>query len=232
MKQVLFLIFFALIALNATGQVSSKEIKTDTTYLTWDVIPDDWTGADDSIFYEVRTVTYTNGREETIREAVGDTVTARNYLTNRTVDINRQLAQAAAITIQRPAVIRAGRVSNKALAGAGIGSVYSGLDTLFWREYLNASAAAPYIQNYSVTELGTDQAATMRRMANGNVRLSFNGNNYVCTILSDTWLRVKDYPAAGQNIDLFRTGPKRWESVSGINQANKIIPAIVLRKTN
>lgn len=232
MKQVT-LFFFLLFTVAAFGQ-NAKAIQSDTTYLEWDIIPEDWTGSDDSIFYEVRTVTYSNGREETVREAVGDTATTNSYFINRNVDINRQMAQAALIVIQRPSAVRANRVSDKAIINAGIGpGVYAGLDTLFWKEYLNASAQAPaHIQNYTATQAGTDFAATMRRMANGNVRLSFNGSNYVCTIYSDTWIRVMGYPVAGQSIDLFRTGPKQWTSVSGVNKSNRIIPTLNLKKAN
>ena len=232
MKQVITILFFTLLTVASFGQVSSKEIKSDTTYLVWDVVPEDWTGGDDSIFYEVRTVTYSNGREETIREAVGDTATTRNYFTNRTADINRQLAQAAGIVIERSAIVRAGRVSNKALTGAGIGSVYAQLDTLFWREYLNTNAAAPtYIQNLTVTQNGTDFAGTFRRMANGNIRFSFNGTNYVAVPYSDTWIRINSYPTSGQSIDLIKVGPKLWKSISGTNNGVRIIPTLQFRKT-
>lgn len=231
MKQVT-LLFFILLAVASFGQVSSKEIKSDTTYLVWSIVPEDWTGGDDSIFYEVRTVTYSNGREETIRQAVGDTVTTRNYFTNRTADVNRQLAQAAGIAIERSAVVRAARVSDKALTGVAIGSVFSQLDTLFWKEYLNPAAAAPaHIQNLTVTQNGTDFAGTFRRMANGNLRFSFNGNNYTTAIYSDTWIRINNYPANGQSTDLFRVSQRVWKSISGANNGTRIVPVLQFRKT-
>ena len=228
MKQGRFLLLF-LLPMIATAQ-QTTEVTSDTTYLEWDLIPEDWTGGDDSIFYEVRTVTYSNGRQETVREAVGDTVTTVSFFTNRSVDINRQTAQAAQIVIQRPAVVRAVRVSDKALLNANIGSVYNGLDSLFWREYLNAAAAFPYQQAYTARSAGTNFAATMRRLANGNIRLSFNSVNYQVLIYSDNWIRVRDFPISGQNTDLFRTGKNRWESVAGTSDGVNIVPALRLTK--
>lgn len=236
MKQKLFFlhakIFFALLFLPALAwSQTAKEITADTSYIEWDVIPSDWTGADDSIWYETKITTYSGGRTETIRQPVGDTATLVGYFANRNVDLNRQLAQAALITIQRAAVVRANRVSDRALTARGLPSIFPAFDTLFWREYLNDRATGPdFTQNYTVLQNGTQYAATMRRLGNGNIRLSWNGNNYRIIIYSDTWVRINNYPVQGQDTDLFRTGRIEWTTVNGTNQGNRIIPNLVLRK--
>lgn len=227
MKHFLFiLLFLPFLAWSQT----TKEIKSDTTYISWGAIPEDWTGPEDSIWYEIRTITYSTGRTETITEPIGDTATVVNYFGNRTLDLNRQLANAATLAIQRPSVVRANIVSDKALTNKGLTSVFAALDTLTWKEYLNEAVAGNYKQDYTVTAAGTDYVGEMRRMNNGNIRFSFNGVNYTATPLSENWVRINNYPAQGLVTDLFRTGRKKWESINGENRGRRIIPALEIRK--
>lgn len=224
-----FLALILFLPLLATGQTPTN-IKNDTVTLKWDIAPDDWPDGDDSIFYATREITFRDGRKQSQTDPVGDTTTTVNYFKNTSLDEFRQTGQAMAISILRPEVVRASRVRHKALQGAGIGDLYALLDSIVWRTYLK-EGVANLVQDYTVEENGSPYGATMRRMANGNVRLTFNGKNYRVLLYSENWCRVQDYPTAGQYIDLARTEERKWQTLSGSNNGTRIRPTLMLLKS-
>lgn len=229
MKHLIFLLFALCLPLLSMGQTPTN-IKADTIILFQAPAPEDWAGgfvSSDTIWYAKREITFRDGRQESKTEPVGNTETVVNYFKNTTLDEARQTGNAMAISLLRQEVVRAGRVRHKALQAAGIGDLYALLDTITWKTYLKPNVAN-FVQDYTVEQNGSPFGATMRRMANGNVRLTFNGTNYRCLLYSENWIRVRDYPSAGSYIDLARTDERKWKSLSGTNNGVKLTPTLVL----
>lgn len=204
MKHLIFFLLLAPIVLFGQSQEQTKEIKTDTLYLEWDIIPDVWPGEEDSIFYEVREITFTDGYQETQRNPLGDTSVVIAYFRNRSIDLARQYTNNAVVVIRQGQVTKAIQNTNDALFGTLGVSVFDEVDTLFSAELLG---------NYMVTENGVDYAATLTRAGNGNLRLSWNAANRSLTLFSDTMIRIRAYPAPGSNIEVFRVAPGRYVSI-------------------
>lgn len=234
MKLICFII--ALFPIVVFGQ--QKVIKTDTTILYKAAKPENWNGPSlpkDSvnIWYMRREVVYTDGTGDSPFAPIGDSLAVFDFYKNLCVDEARQVGQAAALVIERAQVIRAYRTRRTALLNVGLGDLQAGLDSLYYKEYLNPKTPSNgFLKDYDVYEATTLRAGTMRRLNNGNYRLSFNAKNYRILFKSENWATINDYPSNGLSIDIFRTSKREWKSVSGTNDGAKFTPTLTLVQKN
>lgn len=227
----LFCILLLLVHAFAFCQTTQKRIKSDSTYLYFDKAPETWENEnEDSIWYMKRIIVYVDGSGDSPFMPLGDSLTAYDFYKNVTIDENRQVAQAAAITLQRQRIVRTAKSRANALGVAGLGDMYAGIDSVVWKEYLDPKNYPSYSNNFDVTENGIVYSGQMRRLDSGNYRLTFNGKNYRILFYAEGWARIQNYPSSNLFIDVFRIGQHEWSSVNSTVTASSSIPSLLLKK--
>jgi len=194
------------------GTVSSAQVNREITYDTvyFQRLPGS-TG--DTIFFEVRTIIYSDLSEETRKQPIGDSATAINYVAGFAVDQTRRLAANATPVIRKAQTIQPVTTLWAAAATAGLGDIGKAVQNFF---------APNLIGNYTVKATGqADYAGTIVLNAQGVLRATLAaGVTRNVTVFSDALIRVANYPA-GTFTDLFKTEEGLYQSIDR---------ALVLRK--
>lgn len=172
--------------------LAQREVVSDTMYLK-KTCPTDST----CYFSEVREIAYDD--EETVirSKVIGDSATTVSYLTNRSIDLNRQFAQHAFYVIQKNEMLRAINNDNRALDTMGLPGVFGEIQAKFEADYLGDVQ----VKIGSADWVNGD----VFKAANGTLRVKWTGQTALRVIIySDMMIRVVGYPATGQNLDLYR----------------------------
>ena len=190
-----------------TGQVN-REITYDTVY--FQRLPN---AAGDTIFFEVRTVVYSDLSEETRKQPIGDATTTVNYVAGFAVDQTRRLAANATPVIRKAQTIQPGTTLWAAAATAGLGDVAKAVQGFF---------APNLVGDYTVRATGSaDFDGTIVLNAQGVLRVTLAaGVTRNVTVFSDALIRIANYPA-GVFTDMYKTGENVYQSID---------KALVLRK--
>ena len=210
MKIFKFLLTFSTVLFFGTvaqAQVN-REITYDTVY--FQRLPGS-TG--DTIFFEVRTIIYSDLSEETRKQPIGDSATAVNYVAGFAVDQTRRLAANATPVIRKSQTIQPISTLWAAAATAGLGDIGKAVQDFF---------APNLVGDYVVKVTGkADYSGTIVLNAQGVLRATLaDGITRNVTVFSDALIRVANYPA-GTFTDLFKTGENVYQSID---------KALVLRK--
>lgn len=182
-----------------TGQVN-REITYDTVY--FQRLPGS-TG--DTIFFEVRTIVYSDLSEETRKQPIGDSATAINYVAGFAVDQTRKLAANATPVIRKAQTIQPISTLWAAAATAGLGDIGKTVQDFF---------APKLIGDYTVKATGkADYAGTIVLNARGVLRATLEaGVTRNVTVFSDALIRIANYPA-GVFTDLYKTEEGLYQSI-------------------
>ena len=209
MKIFKFLLVLTVLFLGTvcTGQ-TAKEITYDTVY--FQRLPN---AAGDTIFFEVRTIVYSDLSEETRKQPIGDSATAINYVAGFAVDQTRKLAANATPVIRKAQTIQPISTLWAAAATAGLGDIGKAVQDFF---------APNLIGDYTVKATGVaDFDGTIVLNAQGVLRATLaSGVTRNVTVFSDALIRVLNYPA-GVFTDLYKTEEGLYQSID---------KALVLRK--
>ena len=209
MKIFKFLLVLTVLFLGTvcTGQ-TAKEITYDTVY--FQRLPN---AAGDTIFFEVRTIVYSDLSEETRKQPIGDSATAINYVAGFAVDQTRKLAANATPVIRKAQTIQPISTLWAAAATARLGDIGKAVQDFF---------APNLIGDYTVKATGVaDFDGTIVLNAQGVLRATLaSGVTRNVTVFSDALIRVLNYPA-GVFTDLYKTEEGLYQSID---------KALVLRK--
>ena len=210
MKIFKFILAFSTVLFLGTvcpAQVN-REITYDTVY--FQRLPGS-TG--DTIFFEVRTIIYSDLSEETRKQPIGDSATAINYVAGFAVDQTRKLAANATPVIRKSQTIQPISTLWAAAATAGLGDIGKAVQDFF---------APNLVGDYTVKATGkADYSGTIVLNAQGVLRATLEaGVTRNVTVFSDALIRVLNYPA-GVFTDLFKTEEGLYQSVDR---------ALILRK--
>lgn len=181
--------------------LAQREVVSDTVYLK-KTCPTDST----CYFSEVREIAYDD--EETVirSKVIGDSATTVGYLTNRSIDLNRQFAQHAFYVIQKSEMLRAINNDDRALDTMGLPGVYDEIQAKFESDYVDTIQVR--------VAGGTFVDGEIIKAANGNLRIRWTGQTALRVIIySDMMMRIVGYPASGQSLDLYRIKPGVWTSI-------------------
>lgn len=181
--------------------LAQREVVSDTVYLK-KTCPTDST----CYFSEVREIAY-DDEEMVIRsKVIGDSATTVNYLTNRSIDLNRQFAQHAFYVIQKNEMLRAINNDNRALDTMKLPGVFDEIQAKFESDYLGDVL----VKIGSADWVNGD----VFKAANGVLRVKWVGQTALRVIIySDMMIRIVGYPATGQNLDMYRIRPNVYTSI-------------------
>jgi len=182
-----------------TGQ-ANREITYDTVY--FQRLPGS-TG--DTIYFEVRTIIYSDLSEETRKQPIGDSATAINYVAGFAVDQTRKLAANAAPVIRKSQTIQPISTLWAAASVAGLGDVGKAVQDFF---------APNLVGDYVVKVTGSaDYDGTIVLNAQGVLRATLAaGVTRNVTVFSDALIRIANYPA-GVFTYLFKTEEGVYQSI-------------------
>lgn len=203
-----FLIVSTVLFLGTAQAQKGREITYDTVYFQRLPGPNG-----DTIYFEVRTIIYSDLSEETRKQPIGDAATTVNYVAGFAVDQTRKLAANATPVIRKSQTIQPISTLWAAAATAGLGDIGKAVQDFF---------APNLIGDYTVKATGkADYNGTIVLNAQGVLRATLEaGVTRNVTVFSDALIRVANYPA-GTFTDLFKTGENEYQSID---------KALVLRK--
>ena len=199
MKLKILFLCAALITAFAGHSQDAREILYDTVY--FQRLPG---SAGDTIFFEVRTVVYSDLSEETRKTPIGDSTATRNAVLAFSVDQSRKLANKAGDVIRKSQTISPINTLFTAAAKAGLGDLGRVVQNAF----------PELIGNYTVKITGSANfAGRIFLNAQGQARIDLaSGVTRNVVVFSDALLRVSNYPE-GTFTDLYRTEAGKYQSI-------------------
>lgn len=209
MKIFKFLFIVSTVLFFGTVQAQEgREITYDTVYFQRLPGP---TG--DTIYFEVRTIVYSDLSEETRKQPIGDAATTVNYVAGFAVDQTRRLAANATPVIRKSQTIQPVQTLWAAAETAGLGDVGKAVQAFF---------APNLVGDYVVKVTGSaDYDGTIALNAQNVLRATVaDGVTRNVKVFSDALIRIANFPA-GVFTDLFKTEEGVYQSIDR---------ALILRK--
>lgn len=187
MKNVLLLLFFPLILVAQTGEPVS-----DTSYFV----------KQGSLFYEVKTLTYKDGSEQTFKTLIGDTATliiaARDRLTSK----------AATFAVDAQFTSKFRRQFTDVLRDADAVKALTGQDP---QKAIQDEFSEPFLSgDWTVKRDGITSTVTFTLNAQGNLRYAINAGATKQAVLIGRALRLKNYPSNGTDTDVYQLPGGAW----------------------
>lgn len=159
-------------------------------------------------FWQVRTQVFESGAVLSREDPIGsDTSAVSNALVGSVFSNFRQYASTV-VAVQRGFAVQRQRLG-------GVNAAFQALLGVSYLDAISAQLQGQYLGNYTLrVNGGTPRHVEIVRLASGVLRFRDGSANYVLDILSDNWIRVRNYPGAPAMLDLFFDGDS-WIDASG-----------------